>query len=283
MHKKRGYGKKAAITIYVVVALVVIASGILVYYFQPDLFRIGFSKQKAQEILIERAENLRDAVVKCIGDTVKLCLNEIGRKGGYYYVGDLWFSNFSGPKYMVVYTDEQGNLVNKLPTVDTILKKSLNDCMDDKGWDQVDKCINFGAYRRFFSVEQGAKNITVTAGDCNVYVSIDWPMKLSKLTLAGTVEQSINQKNATLPICLEEIWRVANDIVNMEIEGKEWVNNADIYIRNHPQTLKKIDIRVQYYPTYLQPIFMLQTIPFRLGEEPFPFHFGIDKEKRMGV
>jgi len=280
MHSR---GKRGAITLYVIIAIIIVIAGSLVYFFAPDLFRVGFSKQKAQQIMIEHSEDLKDSVVKCVGDTVNLCLNEIGRKGGYYFVSDLWFSDFAGPKYMVVYTDEQGKLVNKLPSVDNILSKSLNDCMNDKGWDMVDDCINFGAYQRFFSIEQSTKSINVRAGDCNVYVAIDWPMKLSKFTLAGTTQQDINQKNATLPICLDEIWRVANDIVNMEIEGKEWVNNADAYIRDHPYTMKRIDMQVQYYPTYLQPIFMLQTRPYRQDEEPFPFYFGIDKEKRIGV
>mgnify|MGYP000007313310 CR=1 FL=1 len=287
LKKEASKAKKAAITLYVVIALVVVAAGLIVYFLAPDLFRVGFSKQKAQQILTTQSENLRDTVAECIGETVKSCLFEIGRKGGYYYVADLWFADFAGPKYFVVYADENGRLVNKLPSLHMIFTKSLNDCMMARGWDDVDDCIDFGKFERFFSFEKGkereGRKITVTAGDCNVYVSIDWPMTLSKFTLAGTTKKEINQKNVTLPICINEVWRVANDIVNMEIKGDEWVNAADTYILNHTQTLKIIDVQVQYYPTFKQPIFMLMTRPTRPGEEPFPFYFGIDKEKRMGV
>ncbi|MEM2822407.1 MAG: hypothetical protein QXE64_02345 [Candidatus Pacearchaeota archaeon] len=286
MHFKRGRGsgKKAAITLYVIIALIVVAAGLLTYFFMPDIFRVGFSKQKAQQILTEQSEALRDAVLKCVSSTVKLCLNEIGMKGGYYYVGDLWYSNYAGPKYIVVYTDEVGKFVNKLPSVNAILSKSLVDCLDDKGYDQINDCINFDGYRRFFSVDRApTPKLSVSAGDCNVYIAIDWPMTLSKFTLAGTTKKEINQKNATLPICLREIWELANDIINMEIQGKEWVNNADAYIIAHPFTMKRIDMRMQYYPTFKQPLFMLKTIPFRPDEEPFPFYFGIDKERRMGI
>jgi hypothetical protein len=286
--KGRCKGKKAAITLYVIIALVIVAAGLLVYFLAPDIFKVGFSKQKGEQILTTQSENLRDTVTKCVSDTVKSCLFEIGRKGGYYYVSDLWFADYAGPKYFVVYADENGRLVNKLPSLNMILTKSLNDCMGARGWDDIDTCINYDKFERHFSIEKGKgkeakRSIAVAAGDCNVYVGIDWPMSLSKFTLAGSVKKDINQKNATLPICLDEIWRVANDIVNMEIAGNEWVNAADKYILDHPQTLKLIDIQVQYYPTYKQPIFILVTRPTRPGEEAFPFYFGINKEKVMGV
>lgn len=274
--------KRGAITLYVIIAIIIVVAGLLLWLLAPDLLRIGFSKQKGQQILASQSENLRDNIVRCVEDAVKSCLNEIGMKGGYYYVGDLWYSDFAGPKYIVVYTDEVGKFVNKLPSVNAILSKSLVDCMDDKGYDQINDCVNFDGYRRFFSVDRApTPTLSVSAGDCNVYIAIDWPMTLSKFTLAGTIKKEINQKNATLPICLREIWELANDIINMEIQGKEWVNSADAYIIAHPFTMKRIDIQVQYYPTFKQPLFLLKTIPFRPDEEPFPFYFGIDKEVRI--
>lgn len=283
MQKNRKRKKRGAITLYVIIAIVILAAALIVYFLRPDIYRIGFSKQKAAQLLTTQSENLRDTVSNCITATVKSCLEEIGRKGGYYFVGDLWFTDFAGPKYIIVYTDENGRFVNKLPSLHIMLTKSLNDCMDARGWSEVDTCIDFGKFKKYFSIEQEERKLSVSAWNCEVNVGIDWPMKLTKFTLAGSVQQDINQKNATLPICLDEIWRIANDIVNMEIEGKEWVNYADKYIIDHPQSLKYIDIRVQYYPTYKQPIFMLQTVPFRKDETPFPFFFVIDKEKRMGV
>jgi len=277
--QKRGKARKGQIALWVIVALIIIAAGVAAYLLFPDFFRVGFSKQKAQEIMFEQSENLRDSVAYCISEAVKYCLNEIGKRGGYYYVSDLWYVDFAGPKYVVVYRDEQGNYINKLPSLDRILGESLNNCMNEEGWARVDDCVNLDSFKKFFNVEElKDRIITVTAGRCNVYINISWPMKLSKTTLAGKVEQKIEQKDVTLPLCLKEVWEVANDIVNMEVNDKDWANNADEYIRQHSETLKRIDIQVQHYPTYKQVIFMLKSIPYRIKEEPYPFYFVIVRE-----
>ncbi|MEM2707916.1 MAG: hypothetical protein QXQ30_02495 [Candidatus Pacearchaeota archaeon] len=265
--------QKAQIAIWVIVALIIVVAGIVAYLLFPDIFRIGFSREKAQKIIFEQSENLRNTINYCASETVKYCLEEIGKRGGYYNVDDLSFVDFAGKKYIIVYKVNE-NFVNHLPSLDRIFNKSLQECMDAEGWKKFRDCVKLDNYKKFFDInELSSPKIVAMPLAYDVFINISWPLLLSKTTLAGKVEQKIEQKEAILPLNVQAVWEVANDIVNMEVNGNQWFNYADKYVQSHPDLLKYVSIRVQNYPTYQQRIFMLQSIPFRPKEEVFPFYF----------
>lgn len=274
--------QKAQVALWVIVALIVIIAGVLVYLLFPDIFLIGFSREKAQKIIFEQSENLRDTISYCVSETVKYCLKEIGTRGGYYYVDDLDYVDFAGKKYIVVFYDSNsGKCINKFPSLDRIIGKSLNECMEAEGWKRVDDCVKLDSFKKFFDIKiLKERSLKVdTEEECNLVVNIDWPMKLSKVTLAGKVEQQIQQKEGIIIMCVKRVWEVANDIVNIEVNAncsfvEGWVKYADNYIANN-RDLVYIDLRSQNYPNYTRTIFMLKSKPHLPKEEEFPLYFVI--------
>jgi len=271
--------KKGQIAIWIIVALIIIVLGISAYLLFPDFFKIGFNKQKARQIMLEQSENLRDTIAYCAEETVKYCLDKIGKRGGYYYVDDLKKIDYAGNKTVIVYCDDK-NYTNKLPSLDYIFDKSLQQCMDAEGWGMFDNCVKLDNFKRFFSIKElDKKKLHVFAPtDCDVAINLSWPLLLSKTTLAGKVEQRIEQKEIVFPMCVKKVWDVANDIVILDIE-RGWYNHADEYIRNNAYKLQNIDIKTQV-PTgnFRSTIFMLSSVPFRPKEKEFPFYFVISGE-----
>jgi hypothetical protein len=277
--------KKGQIAIWVIVALVIVVLGIAAYLIFPDFFRIGFNKQKAKQIILEQSENLRDTIAYCTEETVKYCLDKIGRRGGYYNVDSLKKFDFAGDKYVVVYCDN-GQYINKLPSLNYIFDVSLQQCFENEGNNMIDNCVKLNNFKRFFSIKElERRKINVNAySDCDVYVNISWPMLLSKTTLAGKVEQKIDQKEIVFPMCVKKLWDIASDIVTLEVEKGIWYNNADKYIQDHSyEKLRYVDIKTQVPSGEWQAtIFMLKSIPFRPKEKEFSLYFVISRKDEVG-
>ena len=274
------FNKRGQLTPWIIVAVVIIVAAVVAYAIRPDLFRVGFSKQKASQILETQSANLQDSVAKCVEDAAKYCFVEMGKHAGYYHYDFLPSIDYTGTKVVVMYKDVSANRINKLPSLQQILGQEFNDCMTNEGWDKVDKCVNFNAYRRYFSItELAPRQVTATSDEENDLIRIDvsWPMKLSKRTITGSVVKTINQKEVLLLIPLGKVWKVANDIVNYEVNQQNFIDVVDSYIRSHDLLMKQIDMKIQNYPTYMQTIYMITSIPYRQGEDPYGFYLAVDR------
>ena len=274
------FNKRGQVTAWIIVAIVIVAAAVVAYALRPDLFRVGFSKQKASQILETQSANLQDSIAKCVGDAAKYCFTELGKHAGYYHYGFLPSIDYAGTKVVVMYKDVSANRINKLPSLQQILGQEFNDCMTTEGWDKVDKCVNFDAYKRYFSItELAPRQVTATADNENdiIRINVSWPMKLSKRTLIGSVAKTINQREVSLLIPLGKIWKVANDIVNYEMQQQDFIDVIEQYIGSHEFTMKNIRISSQNYPTYKQTIYLINTVPYRIGEEVYNFNFAVDR------
>lgn len=82
---KKSVNNKAQITVFIIVALVVIVIiGILFYVIKNTGFSELDREYFAQESIKPQVENIQNSIVNCMKDTTKNSLDVIGIQGGYY-------------------------------------------------------------------------------------------------------------------------------------------------------------------------------------------------------
>ena len=123
-------------------------------------------------------------------------------------------------------------------------------------------------------VEPGTRKITAEIRDEDILIMVNWPITIKK----ARASQILEPDDLLLYIPLGNIWRVANDIVNTEVQQEEFIWKMEDYIRNHDFLLKYIRVEAQNYPSADQTAFMLRTVPYRPGEEEFLFYFAVDRD-----
>ncbi len=269
-------GKKGQVTLFIIIAIAVVAVVALTIVFWPRITGIFMSQQEAEAFLATQSESVRDAVYDCTESVSKEIFETIGLQAGYYNWDHLYAIEYAGPKIVVMYKDENAVRMNKLPSIEMIAQEYQR-ALQDYGYDQIDSCLNnFAGFKRKMNVEPGQKTITAQISDDDILIDIDWPITISKSGIRGDASQTLNQRDVLLLIPLGKVWRVANDIVNSEVEQEDFVNQIEEYIQSHDFLLKYISIGM-HYPTSEQSIYLLKTIPHRLGEEEFLFYFAVDR------
>ena len=268
---KRG-NKRGQVTIFIIIAIVIVALGILTWLLWPQISSAFMSESQAMAFLAGQAGAMKDNVQYCVRVVSEDILTQMGTHAGYYDYADLYSLDYAGPKVVVMYKNSASERVNKLPSLQA-MSGEFNKALEDGGYAKIDKCLDdFKSYKKKMTVEPGTRKISAEINDENVLIKVEWPITLKKAR-ATTI---LNPGNVVLDIPLGKIWGVANDIVESEVhqtsfEGIVW----DEYIYDNPITLKEISISKGALNSKQRAI-MLGRITNE-GESPFVFNFGIDE------
>ncbi|MEM4703362.1 MAG: hypothetical protein QXP53_02675 [Candidatus Pacearchaeota archaeon] len=268
--------KRGQVTLFIVIAIVIVAVALISIFLWPSIRDRFMSEERASQILASQAEPLRDAVHDCVEKVSLEIFEKIGMQGGYYDWKTLSAIGYAGSKVIIVYKID-GQFVNQLLSLEGIADE-FNRALETDGYDKIDACLNdFKTFKKKMIVEPQARSIRAEIMPEQIVIIVDWPIKISKKTATKTVSQQIEQKDVLLLIPLGRLWFVANDIVTNEVNGKNFIDEIERYIRAHPYLLRYSRIAPVNYPTYQQTIYMLNTIPYRAGEKPFYFYFAVDR------
>ena len=269
---------KGQVTLFVVLAIVLVAAVVIVYLFAPRISDVFMSEESAQKILASEVEPLKDYVSDCVEETSINFFKTTGMQGGYYDASHL---QKIGDYSVVLYKDDEGNYVNKIPSTVSI-EGEFSNYMATTGKEDLDTCLdNFKSFQRIMDVKAGTRSITADAETAEgaILVDVTWPITITKAGASTTVEP----RNVKLSINLKKILGVAQDIVDYEAQGTnfliEEIGNPDDYYYNHQETLKDISIDGEnniLAPIEGQAAYRLSTIP-PIGEEPYLFYFGVDR------
>lgn len=274
--------KRGQVTTYVIIAIVIVALGILASVFWPQVSGFFTSEDQARAILASQSDSLRKAVSDCVETTSERILLQQGLQAGYYDYSHLYTISFAGPKVVVMTKNVYKERINNLPSI-TKIEQEFNKAMQEEGYAEIDSCLNNFASFRSINVEPRQRNINLKVDDELVSVIVDWPMILTKPTMTGEVSQNINQNNVNILIPLGRAWRVANDIVTMEVQQKDVTNEIDYYVLSNVYRLQYTRLNSQNYPNDRKTIYFINTIPYRAGEETFNFYFAVDREEYVFV
>lgn len=275
---KRG-NTKAQVTLFIIIAIVIVAVAALVIFLWPSISGLFMSQAQAQSYLTGQAAQLQKAVSECAEQESSNAFTTMGLQAGYYDTTGLNSFLFAGNDYIVVmFKDAASQRINKLPSL-TQIENEYQAFLVKEGNAAIDKCLgNLAGFRRNMNIEEGTRAISAAIYSDSIVLNVDWPMKISKSTIQGTVEQNINQKPVMLLMPLGYMWQTANVVVDCETqvdckyEGLEWdkdtFNNPFRmqYITKEARSLNKDQI-----------VFLLESTPYRPGELPYKFNFAIDR------
>jgi len=274
----RKRGKKGQVTLFIIIAIVVVSIALLVIFLWPQISGLFMSKEAAEQYLATQAIQLQKTISECIEKESLRAFDIIGKQAGYYDKTGLRTLYFAGNDYVVVmFKNEAKQRINKLPSLGQI-ENEYQLFLVKEGNEAIDKCINLAAFKRNMNVDAGERKINAMIYPDVIILNVDWPIKLSKTTTQGTVEKLINQQQIMLLLPFGNLWRTANTIVDCEtrvdcnFEGIEW--DRDIwnnpfrsqYISKEARSLNKDQI-----------VFILESSPYRPGELPHKFNFAIDR------
>jgi uncharacterized protein YpmB len=271
--------KRGQLMIIVIVAVLIIAIGLLVYFFWPKISSMLMNEDQASRFLSSQAEPMRQSIADCVKQVSQEGFDKIGQQAGYYDITGLPQIYFIEKYFVVVvYKNTNKARINALPSKAGI-SREFETYLEKEGNQKIDNCLNnFAGYKRVMEVETGERKITPIIYDESVLISTDWPIKISKPLLSKKVSQTINQKPVELLIPLGNLHKVASDIVDCDVQvsckftGDTW----DHYTGNNPYLLRYILKRELNADNPNKRVFLLESIPYRPGETPFKFNFGED-------
>ena len=273
-------GKKGQVTLFIIIAIVIIAVAAIGVIFWPRISGVFMGQQQADSFLASQSEPLRDAVYDCVESVSEEIFETIGLQAGYYTWYHLYAIDQAGTKVVVMFKDDNSVRVNKLPSLNMIAQE-YEDALEADGYDKIDQCLNdFSSFKRKMGVEPQERKITAEIRDDEILIDINWPIKISKATIRGDAIQVIEQKDVLLLIPLGKIWQVANDIVNSEVQQEPFADLVfqEYVTSNYNTLLKYITIDGPIHgPEYDVITFLLTTQPYREGEEEFKFYFACDR------
>ncbi|MEM2933110.1 MAG: hypothetical protein QXK80_02085 [Candidatus Pacearchaeota archaeon] len=275
---KRGIQNKAQVTLFIIIAIVVVAVAALIFLLWPRISGIFMTQQQAQVFLATQAQELRNTVADCVKTVSEYAFYKMGLNGGYYDTTGFNSLYFAGNSYVVVmFKDAQKQRINKLPSL-TQIENEYQLFLATEGNEAIDSCVNLNRFKRNMDIEVGERKIDAMIYPDSIILNVNWPMKLSKATAQGTAEQEINQKQVMLLIPLGNLWQTANTIIDCETrvdckyEGIEW--DKDTW--NNPLRLQYITKDARSLNKD-QIVFILESIPYRPDELPYKFNFAIDR------
>ena len=191
--------KKGQITIFIILAIVILISGSLFFY-----FRSGSTNKEVQiEKLIKNSVNslpIKIFTESCLKEILDNGINLVSKQGGYYNTPPL-STNYLENRVAYFYYLEQ----NFVPPIDKIgaeiskyVTDNLNHCLND-----------FNTFKeQGIKVEWKIKNISVKITDENVILSADLPIKI----VDNGAENTISDFLVTINKKLKVFYDVSNEL-----------------------------------------------------------------------
>jgi len=239
--------KRGQVTLYVVIAiLIVVAAGIVVYT-QREFFGI---KVGINPII----RPIDTEIQGCLTQTAENGIYLIGMQGGYVSTPVYSFeTNFSTIAY--VYIPKQ-SLLPSISKIESELSGYINtmlpECMDFEKWS------DFTA-----STQKVDTNIRIEQNE--VLINAKWPVSLSR---QGTT-YTLNEFSAKVPVRLGLIWNVSNKIVKNELA------NTSIDVPYFTEVYEKYNLSINIAPYNGTIVYQILDPKSLIYNLPYNFLFAI--------
>ena len=216
-------GKKGQIAIFVVVALLIVASGVF-YYFK---FYSIPSEKDVLESMPVKLRVVEEYFVSCLKDVSFEGVQLLGSGGGYIDAGDVSDSGsvdvdagglgdsleFMGMNVLYWYYVDNGLDVVRVPSIES-MESELGKYVEDNLW----RCLDFSVFEdEGFDVGFGREgSVRAVIEDDRVEVGLRLPVDVS---FEG-VRSKVARHGFILDVELGELYESARKILNAEVEGK---------------------------------------------------------------
>jgi hypothetical protein len=268
-------GKRAQITLFIIIAIVLVAGVVVFTVIKPFNLKTSVSKEEGMKIVSSQMQPIRNLVEKCVKEVSTGYFKATGLHAGYYYYQTLRSFDFAGPKTIIAYKDSN-NWTNILPSLGQIANQ-FQTFLQNEGYDKIDNCTQkFKQYKKVLDdVKYNDKNITANIRPDDILVNINWPITLSR----GEASSTLQDQQVLLLIPLGRAINFANNIIDTEMTiGPFRGIIFDNYLQSHTQEMKTMKLDdVISYPTSDDAVIVLKSIPYRLNEEEFKFYFALSR------
>ena len=198
---KKGVMKKGQVTIFIVVAIVIVAAGLLIYFFYPKL----------QTSLGYDSSNPSDYLQQCLEEEIEEAIEVISPKGGaidpdlhYLYKGEkIRYLCYTGEYYATCVMQEaflQGTIENE---ISEYIKKKSQECLSD---------LEDSFERKGYSVDLDKGSFNIELLPKRVVASVNGSVSITK---AGET-QTYSTMNVIVNNNLYEFVAIVNSILNWE-------------------------------------------------------------------
>jgi len=268
--------KRGQVTIFVIIAIIIVV-GIAVFIIaRTGVIKPAVSAEEAQKIVASQVQPVQDLVETCIAEISADYFGRVGEHAGFYSYISLQKIDYDGDKIIVAYKDSRG-FVNMLPSLATI-SNEFEHFLRIEGYQKIDNCTqDFRQFKKIVDVKQdiSLRNSIVHYPNKYVSISMTWPITISK----GGATTTIQDYKALLPIPIDDLLSVSNDIVTYETRSIPFENVVDMYGEDNAQG-KLLRIRIENiisHPDAEHKIFLLKSIPYRPSEEEIGFYFAVNR------
>ncbi len=269
--------KRAQVTLFVIIAIVAVSIISMFMMFRAGIVRTPMSAENSKVLLASQTEPLRDYASDCIEQISDNYFQKAMISGGYYYSDNLYKIDYAGEKVILAYKDNNNDFVNILPSIEQICGTAFDDYMNREGYEALDSCVkDFSSFKKYMDVSSSEeRKITAECRDEEIVINAEWPITISRADSSSVVKP----KDAKLLIPLKRMWQFSNDIVNKEIDDKNFINTEiEEYMWAHKYGMKNLLLESKSYPSWQQTLFFVTSKPYRTGEEENKFYFAVDRE-----
>lgn len=229
--------KRGQITVFIILGLVILISIMLI------LVLTSQEKEEPSPTSTQEAQKINVYVQSCLEDVSTPLIQNITRKGGTLnrsLLENITYQNITYP-YHCRYETGKG-CVNELITRTTI-EEELNKRIRE----EIQGCVNLSTFEETgYTIEEGTPSVSTNIGVNEVFITIDYPIRLSKFDF------SIRTDDVSIAVesFLGYLFDLRTQILNSEIKNEffdidKWMKyNGDTLIeryRPYPDTVYKIN------------------------------------------
>ena len=212
--------KKGQVTAFIIVGIVIFAAFGLLMLFKGEVIQSYLNSQLSKSSVSPEVEPINEYVLDCLESTVYDGLFVIGQQGGYFNVPEV-STDFGIPYYF--YMND-----SYFPKLD-VIEKQLSLYV----YEELENCINGFSNFTGFNVESGEIRVKTEAKENKTVVKVGYPLKI----IRNDVEFEMKNFEVEVPIRLGAIYRVANELVENQLEDPEYICLTCIFNLTEKETV----------------------------------------------
>jgi len=220
--------KRGQVTIFIILAIVVIAVVGFIFYTRGFFLNIGIGKETGQKFVDSQLESIKQYTEKCMRDSITNDLTLLKPNAGFFGP-TIYYIDYEGVQvnYLISQIDGNGNKVNVMKLKDFI-EGELSDHIKTK----LNTECNLREYEEQFTIQKGVLRVDTLIADNRIVSVASYPVRISKEGFTGEIKEF----RVDVISDFGRLYDVATDIVNEEMNTGDFdklkyeLENRDIII-----------------------------------------------------
>jgi hypothetical protein len=217
-------GNKAQITIFVVLAILIVAAIVIFIFARGGVIKPAISEEEAQKIVAAQVQPIKDKIEGCAAEMARTSVDTLGHFGGLaapssgrvlFGASETMPGASSFINYALLYDTGAQKYINFLPSLNRTCREELPLLFrSDNPFFEI--CIDdFSEFKKLADIKAGEFKIKLDELDCgeksgSIVIPFSYPIEISK----GKSKTVLDNYQVSLPINLEIVHDTASMILN---------------------------------------------------------------------